>query len=411
MKFLLLFLVVASVLHDVFATEAATERGHRRHRHHHRHGHVHEHHRRHHHRHERGRVAAKEANATESTSKATIDANGTASLSQAKAQDKSTGVGNSTAAEKQAAKKRAGKEAAAEAERNILGKMKVLENELDAKAVATKTTKASKTQKVAVVAQKSLEVNGPLPPDFSERFSAAVAEATGSDPARVKVIKAKGRRDGTFHLIFQAPLAAAEAVQEQAADPDSRLANGPLHEFLVAKEATHSAAATPEEPPAGAEEAEARGKAEEPRGEPEEAGAKGRAEDSGEDETEPQPGVSTADLPMQRGVDVDTQMPYGELEPFGREDTAQELTERSISESNEMVDQLERAEVAEEKRAVFRALTRLRGAALTAFDGIARAQTGTIDKYNKLHKWRAMHPLHQLANEEADVSKWAFPDF
>merc|ERR1719335_583873 len=56
-------------------------------------------------------------------------------------------------------------------------------------------------------------------------------------------------------------------------------------------------------------------------------------------------------------------MPYGELEPFGREDTAAELTEDSISESNKMVDQIEKAEVAEEKRSVFRALTRLRGAA------------------------------------------------
>ena len=36
---------------------------------------------------------------------------------------------------------------------------------------------------------------------------------------------------------------------------------------------------------------------------------------------------------------------YGELEPFGREDTAQELTDQSIQESDEMVDQLERAEV------------------------------------------------------------------
>merc|ERR1719453_2422467 len=86
--------------------------------------------------------------------------------------------------------------------------------------------------------------------------------------------------------------------------------------------------------------------------------------------------------------DIDTEMPYGELEPFGREDTAQELTESSIHESDEMVDQLERAEVAEEKRAVFRALTRLRGAAITSFDGVARAQTGNIDEYNKIHKWR-----------------------
>jgi|Transcript_93795 hypothetical protein len=111
-----------------------------------------------------------------------------------------------------------------------------------------------------------------------------------------------------------------------------------------------------------------------------------------------------------KGIDIDTAMPYGDLEPFGREDTAQELTEDSIRESDGMVDQLERAEVAEEKRAVFRALTRLRGAAITSFDGIARSQTGNIDEYNKIHQWRGTHPLHHLADEESDVSKWAFPD-
>merc|ERR1719343_1338974 len=112
----------------------------------------------------------------------------------------------------------------------------------------------------------------------------------------------------------------------------------------------------------------------------------------------------------EKGIDIDTSMPYGDLEPFGREDTAQELTESSVKESDEMVDQLERAEVAEEKRAVFRALTRLRGAAITSFDGVARSQTGNIDEYNKVHKWRSTHPLRHLADEESDVSKWAVPD-
>jgi len=117
------------------------------------------------------------------------------------------------------------------------------------------------------------------------------------------------------------------------------------------------------------------------------------------------------DVTLSKGAfDIDTEMPYGELEPFGREDTAQELTESSIHESDEMVDQLERAEVAEEKRSVFRALTRLRGAAITSFDGVARSQTGNIDEYNKTHKWRKTHPLHHLADEESDISKWAFPD-
>merc|ERR1719335_114957 len=90
----------------------------------------------------------------------------------------------------------------------------------------------------------------------------------------------------------------------------------------------------------------------------------------------------------EKGIDIDTSMPYGDLEPFGREDTAQELTESSVKESDMMVDQLERAEVAEEKRSVFRALTRLRVAAITSFDGIARSLTANIDEYNKLNHWR-----------------------
>mmetsp|Transcript_32476 Transcript_32476/g.62714 ORF Transcript_32476/g.62714 Transcript_32476/m.62714 type:complete len:388 (-) Transcript_32476:46-1209(-) len=111
-----------------------------------------------------------------------------------------------------------------------------------------------------------------------------------------------------------------------------------------------------------------------------------------------------------RSVDVDINMPYGDMEPFGREDTAQELTEASIRESDAMVDQLERAEVAEEKRSVFRALTRLRGAAITSFDGIARGQTGNIDEFARVNKWREAHPVKHLAQEESDVSKWAFPN-
>jgi len=129
------------------------------------------------------------------------------------------------------------------------------------------------------------------------------------------------------------------------------------------------------------------------------------------DAVKAEPITDEAAVPVEeKGLDIDTQMPYGDLEPFGREDTAQELTESSIKESDSMVDQLERAEVAEEKRSVFRALTRLRGAAITSFDGVARSQTGNIDEYNKIHQWRNTHPLHHLADEESDVSKWAFPD-
>jgi len=244
----------------------------------------------------------------------------------------------------------------AASEEQILGKMKKLETELAKKEEAVK----------GVVTKGRVEVNGPLPADFAERFAQGVAKATGCDPVEVKVIETNPvataflqTKADIVEVVFEAPSDVVKAVEAQAADPDSKLASGSLKEFLVAKEDASADAETPVQ---------------------------------------------------EKGIDVDTEMPYGELEPFGREDTAQELTESSIKESDEMVDQLERAEVAEEKRAVFRALTRLRGAAITSFDGVARSQTGNIDEYNKTHKWRKTHPLHHLADEESDISKWAFPD-
>jgi len=135
----------------------------------------------------------------------------------------------------------------------------------------------------------------------------------------------------------------------------------------------------------------------------------GAGHHDGKDEKETT-SVSAGKVAKAGAIDVDMQMPYGDLEPFGREDTAQELTEDSIRQSDQMVDQLERAEVAEEKRAVFRALTRLRGAAITSYDGIARSQTGNIDDYARKNQWRQEHPVHHLASEESDVAKWAFPD-
>jgi len=134
------------------------------------------------------------------------------------------------------------------------------------------------------------------------------------------------------------------------------------------------------------------------------------AEELAEEEPKPKKRAGPAGPAQANQVDVDMAMPYGDLEPFGREDTAQELTEDSIRQSDMMVDQLERAEVSEEKRAVFRALTRLRGAAITSYDGIARSQTGNIDGYARTNQWRTAHPVHHLASDEADVKKWAFPD-
>lgn len=236
-----------------------------------------------------------------------------------------------------------------------------------------------KKDKDTAVRQGHILVNGPLPSDFAERFVDAVSKAIGTDRHFVHVTGETGVTDskGVVELAFQALPQVVEAVETEAADPSSKLAKSALHSFLVERssEEVHEKPTPKDEQPASTDE---------PHGEA---------------------GVSSESV-----LDIDTAMPYGDLEPFGREDTAQELTESSVKESDAMVDQLERAEVAEEKRSVFRALTRLRGAAITSFDGVARSQTGNIDEYNKIHKWRTTHPLHHLADEESDISKWAFPD-
>jgi hypothetical protein len=64
---------------------------------------------------------------------------------------------------------------------------------------------------------------------------------------------------------------------------------------------------------------------------------------------------------------------------------------------------VENAEVAEIKRAVFRALTRLRAASINEFDTIARLETQAIDAYNDAHHYRAENPLTPLHNDEAPV--------
>jgi hypothetical protein len=64
-------------------------------------------------------------------------------------------------------------ETAEASEKQIVDKMKVLETELAKKEDAAK-----------VVVQKGhIEVNGPLPADFAERFAQAVSKATGCDPS------------------------------------------------------------------------------------------------------------------------------------------------------------------------------------------------------------------------------------
>lgn len=258
----------------------------------------------------------------------------------------------------------------------IMFKIKNLEKDLQ-----------SKEKKVAKTAKGHLNVNGPLPVDFSDRFAQGVAEATGCSASDVELVGAVPlpQAKGIEEIMYRSSSDVVAAVSEQATNPNSKLASGVLHNFLVARDSADGEDDEEETAaePAGAAEEEPAAAVEEP---------------------------ATPCPPGAGGPEVDMAMPYGDLEPFGREDTAQELTEGSIRESNAMVDQLERAEVAEEKRAVFRALTRLRGAAITSYDGIARSQTGNIDDYARTYQWRKVHPVHHLASEEADVAKWAFPE-
>jgi hypothetical protein len=351
------------------ASQTADDRSTRKkgHHHHHHHKHRHKHHK--HHKKKGDAQAAVVKDADKQDTKAATNASATASSKTAtvvKANVSSAKVAASSKAKVNATK--INKEDA------ILQKMKALE---------------AKIAKKGSEKQGRILVNGPLPADFAERFVQSVAAAIGVDTHGV-VVKSTtpSGNDGIMMVTFASSPRVVDTVEDEAADPDSKLANGNLHSFLVAK-----------------------------------AGGGGGGDDSKPAESESEePAASTASAPPglqaepeatpveEKGIDIDTAMPYGDLEPFGREDTAQELTEDSIKESDGMVDQLERAEVSEEKRAVFRALTRLRGAAITSFDGVARSQTGNIDEYNKVHQWRATHPLHHLADEESDVSKWAFPD-
>jgi len=99
----------------------------------------------------------------------------------------------------------------------------------------------------------------------------------------------------------------------------------------------------------------------------------------------------------------DLEMNFNKIAPFGKEDTAKELQDHAAKTQDTLVDAVENAEVAEIKRAVFRALTRLRAATIKEFDTIARLETQAIDAYNDAHHYRAENPLSHLHEDEAPV--------
>jgi len=109
-------------------------------------------------------------------------------------------------------------------------KMKQLEGEL--------ATKEMKTR--GLLEKGTLAVNGPLPTDFSERFSKAAAKATDCDEEEVKLVDSHPMpgTPGVVQLVFEAPKDVLDNLENQAADPDSKLAGGVLHSFLVEREST-----------------------------------------------------------------------------------------------------------------------------------------------------------------------------
>merc|ERR1719506_3318272 len=99
------------------------------------------------------------------------------------------------------------------------------------------------------------------------------------------------------------------------------------------------------------------------------------------------------------------------IAPFGKEDTSMELQGHAARTQDTLVDAIENAEVAEIKRSVFRALTRLRAAEIKEFDTIARLETQAIDEYNDNHQYRKENPLEYISTNEPKVGEDKFTSF
>eukprot|EP00405_Crypthecodinium_cohnii_P047127 CAMPEP_0206568372 /NCGR_PEP_ID=MMETSP0325_2-20121206/25799_1 /ASSEMBLY_ACC=CAM_ASM_000347 /TAXON_ID=2866 /ORGANISM="Crypthecodinium cohnii, Strain Seligo" /LENGTH=234 /DNA_ID=CAMNT_0054071749 /DNA_START=112 /DNA_END=815 /DNA_ORIENTATION=+ len=113
--------------------------------------------------------------------------------------------------------------------------------------------------------------------------------------------------------------------------------------------------------------------------------------------------IAAPDQDLAKEMTHDLEMNFNKIAPFGKEDTAKELQDHAAKTQDTLVDAVENAEVAEIKRAVFRALTRLRAATIKEFDTIARLETQAIDAYNDAHHYRAENPLAHLHEDEAPV--------
>merc|ERR1712039_946730 len=120
------------------------------------------------------------------------------------------------------------------------GQISVSKANQSAVAVANATHVAARS-KVKMM-KGELSVNGPLPADFGDRFAKEVAKATGCKPEDVRVLNTSmvPGETGIDEIIFEAPVDVIKAVEEQAADPNSKLATGPLRLFLIDKDADDS---------------------------------------------------------------------------------------------------------------------------------------------------------------------------
>merc|ERR1719316_1288477 len=123
--------------------------------------------------------------------------------------------------------------------------------------------------------------------------------------------------------------------------------------------------------------------------------------------TELQAAPGAKDAPAEKEAE-----PSGaKIAPFGKEDTATELTKHAERTQDTLVDAVENAEVAEVKRAVFRALTRLRAASIKEFDTIARLETQAIDEYNDAHHYRVENPLQYIHSSESAPKEDKYTSF
>lgn len=378
------------------------------HHHHHRHHHErgqHHRHGHHHHAHHHGMQAAEEADQSRTVhnddgssadTTSTMDSAGKVE-SSVKPQNAPATNSMQTSPDTKLAQHSPTPTSMSNSDKDIIEKMQSLQNEVDSKEKQVLAPKLSKGE---------LEVQGPLPSDFPDLFARGVAAATGCAVTDVKLLTTRPRPEvapGVDEIIFEAKSNVVAAVEDQAADVASKLASGPLQIFLTERMDSQGRDSPEKAEKDGIKKLEISMKAK--KKVPDIAiNGNQKSKKSSKPDVEP-----TGARPETAPPDIDTEMPYGDLEPFGREDTARELTQSSIQESDAMVDQLERAEVAEERRAVFRALTHLRGAAITAYDGIARAHTGNMDEYNRQYHWRSLNKVQHLAQAESDTKKWAFP--